>query len=103
MKTKQAVELQLEYVLDNTDFAGWLGKKTSGKARDNYVVNGYRFIVPTDRVSAFDHPLGCIPFKGHVVTEMSAFWFSATRDIISNHLLAVPDNNVLFVRECSVL
>ncbi len=79
------------------------GKKHSGKVRDSYILNGKRIIVTTDRQSAFDHILGLIPFKGQVLTKLSQFWFKETADILQNHLLSVPDPNVMLVRNCKVI
>ncbi len=88
------------------------GKKYSGKVRDSFVLNSKqslrpdglkRIIVTTDRQSAFDHVLGLIPFKGQVLTRLSEFWFKQTSDIIQNHLLSVPDPNVMLVRNCKVI
>ena len=38
-------------------------------------------MVTTDRVSAFDHVLGTIPFKGQILTEIANFWFEKTQNI----------------------
>lgn len=60
-----------------------------GKVRDVYEVDGGLLIVATDRISAFDHILGSgIPDKGRVLTQLSAFWFAQTSDIVHNHLLS---------------
>ncbi len=80
-----------------------LGKKIQGKVRDIYVVKGKRIFITTDRQSAFDKVLGYIPFKGQVLTALSAFWFEKTKDIIQNHLISVPDPNVLLVKECKLI
>ncbi len=77
-----------------------LGQKRRGKVRDMYVRDGRRFLITTDRISAFDRVLGLIPYKGQVLTQLSAFWFERTADVVANHLLAVPDPNVLLGREC---
>lgn len=65
-----------------------------GKVRDVYEVDGDLVIVATDRISAFDYVLGSgIPDKGRVLTQLSAFWFSQTSDIVHNHLLSThPDD-----------
>lgn len=80
-----------------------LGTKYTGKVRDSYALNGKRIIVTTDRQSAFDHVLGYIPFKGQVLTKLSEFWFEKTKDIIQNHLISVPDPNVMIVKNCKVI
>jgi hypothetical protein len=76
--------------LDRTDF-GHLGVRHEGKVRDSYVVGDVRTSVTTNRISAFDRFLGTLPFKGQVLNEIANYWFDATSDIVSNHLLEVPD------------
>ena len=57
-----------------------------GKVRDIYEADGSLLIVATDRISAFDCVLGSgIPDKGRVLTQLSAFWFAQTSDIVPNH------------------
>lgn len=89
--------------LDRTSFDG-LGAKYEGKVRDNYTTDdGRRFIVVTDRISAFDRVLGTIPFKGQVLNRLAAHWFQRTRDVAPNHFIATPDPNVLECAECEPL
>jgi phosphoribosylaminoimidazole-succinocarboxamide synthase len=88
--------------LDSTDFSE-LGTRHEGKVRDSYVQGDRRYIVVTDRVSAFDVVLGTIPLKGQVLNQIAAFWFEKTRDLAPNHLLEVPDPNVSVVQECQLL
>jgi len=94
---------RIPYCLQATDFSSWLGVREVGKARDSYVRGPSRFIVATDRVSAFDSHLGCIPYKGQVVTRMTEFWLNRTSHIIQGHLIACPDPNVLEVQNCTPL
>ena len=63
-----------------------------GKVRDVYDLGDRLLIVATDRISAFDVvlPTG-IPDKGLVLTQLSAFWFEKTGDIVPNHFLSVVD------------
>ena len=79
------------------------GKKHQGKVRDSYQVGEKRIIITTDRQSAFDRVLGFIPFKGQVLTQISKFWFEKTEDIIQNHLISVPDPNVMLTKNCKVI
>jgi phosphoribosylaminoimidazole-succinocarboxamide synthase len=61
-----------------------------GKVRDIYDLGDHLLIVATDRISAFDYVLGSgIPDKGKVLTQMSAFWFHLTRDVVTNHLVSI--------------
>ncbi len=81
-----------------------LGPKLSGKVRDMYALpGGRRALITTDRVSAFDVVLGTIPFKGQTLNQLSAWWFDQTSDIVGNHMLAVPDPNVMIAREAQPL
>jgi len=59
-----------------------------GKVRDIYSAGADALlIVTTDRLSAFDVVLpDPIPGKGHVLNEISNFWFARTRHIVPNHL-----------------
>lgn len=79
-----------------------LGPKHQGKVRDFWIVGDRRVIVTTDRQSAFDRVLGAVPYKGQVLTRMAAWWFERTRDIVPNHLVAMPDPNVLVVEDARV-
>ena len=65
-----------------------------GKVRDIYNFGDTILIVSTDRISCFDVVLPtCIPFKGVVLTQLSVLWFEFTKDIISNHLITVNEDN----------
>ena len=60
-----------------------------GKVRDLYTVDDQLLMVATDRISAYDLVLGSmIPDKGKVLTQLSAFWFARTGDIVSNHVVS---------------
>jgi len=61
-----------------------------GKVRDTYDLGDRLLIVTTDRISAFDVvlPTG-IPDKGRVLTQLSAFWFERTVDVVPNHFLGL--------------
>lgn len=93
----------LELTLDATDLDA-LGHKYEGKVRDNYsTTDGRRFIVVTDRISAFDRVLGTLPFKGQVLNQLAAWWFRETASLVPNHVLDVPDPNVMVGVECTPL
>ena len=58
-----------------------------GKVRDIFDFGEELLIVTTDRISAFDQVLTTIPCKGGVLNQLSLYWFSATSDIVQNHIL----------------
>jgi len=75
-----------------------------GKVRENYdLPDGRRIIIATDRLSAFDRAIACIPFKGQVLTQTARFWFEQTADICSNHVLDYPDPNVVVGKRLDIL
>jgi phosphoribosylaminoimidazole-succinocarboxamide synthase len=66
-----------------------LALRGRGKVRDIYDLEESLLIVATDRISAFDVVMNePVPEKGKILTQLSSFWFNATQDIISNHLIS---------------
>jgi phosphoribosylaminoimidazole-succinocarboxamide synthase len=59
--------------------------------------------VTTDRLSAFDRIIAGVPYKGQVLNQLSAWWFEETADIVANHVVDVPDPNVLIARSATPL
>lgn len=95
------IKQQISFTLKETNFPN-LGKKYPGKVRDVYIAEDKIFLIATDRQSAFDRILARIPFKGQVLTQTSAFWFEKTKDIIQNHIIDVPDPNVVVCKKLNV-
>ena len=104
------LESGLDRTLDRTDFPA-LGAKYEGKVRDSYqrsagdteTVDARRWMIVTDRLSAFDRVLGTVPFKGQVLNRLSAWWFEATKNVVPNHLIGTPDPNVIECVPCEPL
>ncbi len=75
-----------------------------GKVRENYdLADGSRIIISTDRLSAFDRILTCIPYKGQVLTQTARYWFEKTADICPNHVIAYPDPAVVVGKRLDIL
>jgi len=88
-------------VLEQTDLSDLVGPPTRGKVRDVYDLPGGRLLlVATDRLSAFDRVLGCVPYKGQVLTEVSTWWFEQLADVVANHYQATVDPNAVVGRRC---
>jgi phosphoribosylaminoimidazole-succinocarboxamide synthase len=68
-----------------------------GKVRDVYAVDEERIlIVATDRVSAFDVVLGePIPFKGAVLTQLTAWWLRELGDSVPHHLITADTEQIV--------
>lgn len=101
MKHEQ-IKAQLEHVLTHTDY-DFLGEKYEGKVRDCYTSGDVRFLVTTDRFSAFDVVLTSIPFKGQTLNQLAVKWFEMSKNIVPNHIIDVPDPNVMVARNCEIL
>ncbi len=89
--TREAVEAGLGRVSESLDSSSLGRPVRRGKVRD--LVEGERLLllVASDRLSAFDRVLTTIPFKGEVLSRVSAWWFSRCSDIVPNHLVPGGD------------
>jgi len=78
----------LDSVLLQTDFPD-IQVHGRGKVRDVYRLSDEQLLfVATDRISAFDYVLATgIPHKGHVLTQISLFWFDFLADIVPGHVI----------------
>lgn len=73
-----------------------------GKVRDVYTIGNKALVmVVSDRVSAFDVVLPrAIPYKGEVLNRIAAYFLDATKDIVPNWVLGVPDPQVTVGLPC---
>ena len=102
MITKETFASQLSQTLGSTHL-NELGARYEGKVRDNYTRGEVRYLVSTDRISAFDKVLGTIPCKGQILNQLAAWWFEQTRDICPNHVLSIPDPQVTIAKNLTPL
>lgn len=68
-----------------------------GKVRDVYDVDDKRLLmVATDRVSAFDIVMQeTVPYKGAVLTQLTAWWLKQLGDIVPNHMLSADIDEIV--------
>jgi len=102
MLSSEAIHADLPHAFAGIDIAG-AEPQIRGKVRDIYLRGDQRILVTTDRLSAFDRVLGLVPYKGQVLNQLSAFWFGETAGTVPNHMLSLPDPNVMVVKECRAL
>lgn len=88
---------QLPFTLSSTDFPA-LDQKYQGKVRDTYARGDRLVLITTDRLSAFDHVLTTLPFKGDLLNTLAHFWFQKTAHVVKNHVLDMPDPCVIVGR-----
>jgi phosphoribosylaminoimidazole-succinocarboxamide synthase len=98
----ETIQQHIGDVITETNFSG-IGDKKIGKVRDIYITNDHITLISTDRHSSFDRIIAFVPFKGEVLNQISAFWFEHTKDIIQNHVISIPDPNVLVAKKCTPL
>lgn len=104
MKNIEALAEFLNTTLETTDFTD-LGEKYEGKVRDVYFQKAEkrRILIATDRQSAFDINWCTIPLKGQVLNQLSAWWFDQIADIMPTQVIALPDPNVMIVKDLQML
>ena len=93
---------QLNHTLDAFESDN-LGEYYKGKVRENFSQDDKILMITSDRVSAFDHVLGTIPFKGQILSEIANFWFEKTKDLVPNHIIDTPDPQVLVAKKAKTL
>ena len=104
MITPDQLRPYLNLTLNETNFTEF-GEKYAGKVRDVYKQEGStnRMLVATDRQSAFDIDWCTVPLKGQVLNQISAWWFEQIEDIMATHVVSVPDENVMIVKDLEML
>ncbi|MDD3721609.1 MAG: phosphoribosylaminoimidazolesuccinocarboxamide synthase [Lutibacter sp.] len=73
-----------------------------GKVREVYNINDEILVmIATDRLSAFDVVMPKqIPFKGQILNQIAAKMMDATKDIVPNWIMVIPDPNVAVGHLC---
>jgi phosphoribosylaminoimidazole-succinocarboxamide synthase len=68
-----------------------------GKVREVYEVDPeHLLLVASDRVSAFDVVMReAVPWKGAVLTQVSAFWFELLADVVPSHFVTARTEEIL--------
>jgi phosphoribosylaminoimidazole-succinocarboxamide synthase len=67
-----------------------------GKVRDVYAAGDNLLLVTTDRISAFDVVMDqAIPYKGAVLTQLTAWWLSQLADRVPNHLITADTAEII--------
>ena len=85
-----------------------LPDRRDGKVRVSFALpadagGGRRLFVTTHRRSAVGSGIAGGAVKGRVVNQLAAWWFAQTADIVPNHVLEIPDPNVLVARSAHPL
>ena len=98
MVSREEIAARLDDTMERVGLEGF-GEAETGKVRDSFRLGDKRIIVTSDRISAFDCIIGTVPLKGQVLNQMAAFWFEETAGVAPNHVIAVPDPNVMVVAD----
>jgi phosphoribosylaminoimidazole-succinocarboxamide synthase len=92
----------LPSAIEKTEFT-WLGEKYTGKVRDVYSRGDTKVLIATDRLSAYDRLLTTVPVKGEVLTQLAGFWFQKVAHIVSHHVVAIPDPNIMIATSVDII
>jgi phosphoribosylaminoimidazole-succinocarboxamide synthase len=99
------VKTQIKQNMNNTFLKTKLtgfGEIKSGKVRDFYTKDDKIILITSDRISAFDVILNQgVPYKGQALNQTSEYWFNITKKIMKNHIVSVPDPNVMVAQQCT--
>ena len=94
----------MTHTINDTNFK-FPGQKSiyKGKVREVYSLESDLLVmIATDRLSAFDVVLPKqIPFKGQILNQIAAKMLEATKDIVPNWVVSVPDANVTVGHACN--
>jgi len=73
-----------------------------GKVREVYNINDEVLVmIASDRLSAFDVVMPKqIPYKGQILNQIASKMLDATKDIVPNWILGIPDPNVAVGHMC---
>ncbi|RXP52306.1 phosphoribosylaminoimidazolesuccinocarboxamide synthase [Lutibacter sp. HS1-25] len=89
--------------INNTNF-NFPNQKSvyKGKVREVYNLNDELLVmIASDRLSAFDVVMPKqIPFKGQILNQIAAKMMDATKDIVPNWIISIPDPNVAIGHMC---
>ena len=67
-----------------------------GKVRDVYAAGDSLLLVTTDRISAFDVVMDqTIPYKGAVLTQLTAWWLKQLANRVPNHLISADTDEII--------
>lgn len=90
--------------INNTNF-NFPNQKSvyKGKVREVYNINDELLVmIASDRLSAFDVIMPKqIPFKGQILNQIASKMMEATKDIVPNWIIAIPDPNVAIGHMCT--
>jgi phosphoribosylaminoimidazole-succinocarboxamide synthase len=72
-----------------------------GKVRELARKGDKLWIFHSDRLSAFDRPIGLVPYKGLILAATSRFWLEQASKIMPTHYISSPHPRVLLTKPCT--
>ena len=70
----------------------------TGKVRDVVGLGDELLIVHSDRLTAFDKLIAMVPYKGTILTAISAYWLQEAQKVVPTHFISSPHERVLRTR-----
>lgn len=75
----------------------------TGKVKDIYNISNNRLLIMhTDRLSSCNKIVCDLEGKGHLLSNLTQFWFSKTKDIVDNHVIE-QKHNYIVAEKCTLI
>jgi phosphoribosylaminoimidazole-succinocarboxamide synthase len=75
----------------------------TGKVKDIYNIDNNRLLIMhTDRLSSCNKVVCELEGKGHLLSNLTDYWFSKTKDIIDNHVIE-QKHNYIVAKKCTLI
>lgn len=75
----------------------------TGKVKDIYNVNKNRLLIMhTDRLSSCNKVVCDLEGKGHLLSNLTNYWFTKTKDIVDNHVIE-QESNYILAKKCTLI
>ena len=100
---EQKIKYQEKFVLLEALEKLSLNLFKKGKVKDIYNLDDNKLLIMhTDRLSSCNKIVAELEGKGHLLSLLTNYWFSKTKNIIKNHVIDMKDN-YLIVEKCQLI
>ena len=98
-KTSQTT-LQTVHTIEKTDFS--VGQREQTEQWDNYKTNSTTVCIATDRINVHDRIIGCVPYKGAILGEITAFFAELATAICQTDFIASQHPRIILKKNVSM-
>ena len=87
-------------IIEKTQFS--MGQREQTEQWDIYTTAEAKISIATDRINVHDRIVGCVPYKGAILGEITAFFAELAADICQTDFIATPHPRVILRKKVSV-